>query len=143
MAIIVSNYTTVHGTTVKLSYHVITNMTTRIGENPNTTCRVKIYNSKADFQAGREPLEESTFDFNMLMRQNPSFTKQIIQNVVPTGLAGGLATATNSECNPLAQAYGHLKAANTAVQSIGGSDKSGNQDYGSGSDDTDDIPAGI
>ena len=141
MAIIVGNYTTVHGTVAKLSYHVITNMTTRIGENPNTTCRVKIYNSKADFQAGREPLEESTFDFNMLMKQNPTFSKNNILDVVPGTLAA--STATNSECNPLAQAYGHLKAANTAVQSIGGSDKSGNQDYGSGSDDTDDIPAGI
>ncbi len=139
MAIVIRDYTTVHGTVAARSYHVITNMTTRIGESPNTTCRVKIYNSKIDFLAGREPLEESTFEFDMLMKQNPTFTKQLITNVVPTGLAGGTATATNSECNPLAQAYGHLKAANTVVQSIGGGNKSGNQNYGSGTDDTDDV----
>ena len=137
MAIVIRDYTTVHGTVAARSYHVITNMTTRIGENPNTTCRVKIYNSKSDFLAGREPLEESTFEFDMLMRQNPTFSKNNILDVVPGTLA--LSTATNSECNPLAQAYGHLKAANTEVRSVGGGNKSGNQDYSGGTDDTDDV----
>jgi len=140
MAIVIRNYTTVHGTIAARSYHVITNMTTRIGENPNTSCRVKIYNSKIDFLAGREPLEESTFEFNMLMRQNPTFSKNNIFDVVPSGIA--TADATNSECNPLAQAYGHLKAVNTVVQSIGGGNKA-KPTYGLGTDDTDDIPAGI
>ena len=135
MAIVIRNYTTVHGTVATASYHVITNMTTRIGENPNTTCRVKIYNSKIDFLAGREPLEESTFEFNMLMKQNPSFSKDAIITATP---AGDAATATNSECNPLAQAYGHLKLANTAVRSIGGSNKT-KPGYGLGLDDTDDV----
>ena len=135
MAIIVGNYTTVHGTVAKLSYHVITNMTTRIGENPNTTCRVKIYNSRADFLAGREPLEESTFDFNMKLNQQPTYSKNHILN------ASGDVTATSltAEANPLAQAYGNLRAANVQIQSIGGEDKGANQDYGSGTEDTDDV----